>query len=63
MTERPVCTETDSRDCRDLAEIAVPAREEQIHALLDIIPFERAGLSLVDCHWMGAGHAIYGGYC
>ena len=40
--ERPdVWTETDSRDFLDLAEIAVPAREEQMQALLALIPAER----------------------
>ncbi len=42
MTEQPVWTETDSRDFLDLAEIAVPAREEQTRALLDLIPAEPA---------------------
>jgi trans-aconitate methyltransferase len=35
-------TEADSRDFMDLAEIAVPAREEQTQALLDLIPAERS---------------------
>jgi len=35
-----VWTETDSRDFLDLAEIAVPAREEQTQALLALIPAE-----------------------
>jgi tRNA (cmo5U34)-methyltransferase len=40
--ERPdAWTETDSRDFVDLAEIAVPAREEQTEALLALIPAER----------------------
>ncbi len=33
-------TETDSRDFLDLAEIAVPARGEQIETLLSLIPAE-----------------------
>jgi tRNA (cmo5U34)-methyltransferase len=37
--DRPdVWTETDSRDFLDLAEIAVPAREEQIEMLLQFVP-------------------------
>jgi len=41
MKDRPdVWTETDSRDFLDLAEIAVPAREEQTQALLALIPAE-----------------------
>ena len=40
--DRPdVWTETDSRDFLDLAETAVPAREEQTEALLALIPAER----------------------
>jgi hypothetical protein len=38
MQEQPVWTETDSRDFLDLTEIAVPARDEQTRALLDLIP-------------------------
>ena len=39
--DRPgVWTETDSRDFIDLAEIAVPAREEQTEALLALVPAE-----------------------
>jgi tRNA (cmo5U34)-methyltransferase len=42
MSHRPdVWTETNSRDFLDLAEIAVPAREEQTEALLALIPAER----------------------
>ncbi len=42
MKDRPdVWTETDSRDFLDLAEVAVPAREEQTQALLALIPAER----------------------
>jgi tRNA (cmo5U34)-methyltransferase len=37
--DRPdVWTETDSRDFLDLAEVAVPAREEQIETLLALLP-------------------------
>lgn len=44
-----VWTETDSRDFLDLAEIAVPAREEQTEALLALVPAERDdAFSLVD---------------
>jgi trans-aconitate methyltransferase len=44
-----VWTERDSRDFLDLAEIAVPARQEQTQALLDLIPAERdEAIMLVD---------------
>jgi hypothetical protein len=29
---------------------------------LNSIPLRDAGLASVDCYWLGAGHAIYGGY-
>jgi len=61
MTEQPVWTETDSRDFLDLAEIAVPARNEQSRLLLHLIPPRRAGFSLMQCVWLPAGHAIYEG--
>jgi hypothetical protein len=35
--------ETDSRDFLDLAEVAVPARQEQTGALLDFSPPDAAG--------------------
>ena len=39
MEERTdVWTETDSRDFLDLAEVAVPGREEQIEMLLQLVP-------------------------
>jgi len=62
MTEQPVWTETDSRDFLHRAEIAVPAREEETRALLDLISSERAGSSLVKSCWMQAGHAVCEGY-
>ena len=40
--ERPdIWTETDSRDFLDLAEVAVPAREEQAETLLALVPAAR----------------------
>ena len=42
MTEQPVWTETDSCDFLDLAEIAVPAREEQTRALIELIPADQS---------------------
>jgi cyclopropane fatty-acyl-phospholipid synthase-like methyltransferase len=42
MADRPVTwTETDTEEYRALAPIAVPAREEQIAALLTLLPFGR----------------------
>ncbi len=42
MADRPITwTETDTEEYRALAPIAVPAREEQIAALLTLLPFGR----------------------
>jgi hypothetical protein len=72
MEERAdVWTEADTRDFLDFGATAVSAREEQTAALLALIPdrvfeqlrwLEEAGFRAMDCFWMRAGHAVYGGY-
>jgi len=58
MEERTdVWTETDSRDFLDLAEVAVPGRQEQIEMLLQLVPAAQG-----EDFRVGGGIAIYGGY-